>query len=502
MMNTRMSFIIDNQCKCGEVGKAQGVVCANGRYNILNVCLLLCLLALFHLIPSDYSRTNLLFCLLVCVVQLLVVICSIKRYAIRPSFVFLLSFFVVNCQCYFDLLLGIIQPTAMVFVNPNLINKGVILSAIAFTSFSVGYHSTNKFIPCKRRRPYNKALQKVFTCMQLCSFFIWFITLTPDDFSGESYLTSGEAGQGSDYVGMLFTMTQIVALAYFSLGIRRTLSIKEFFFTIPRWVLISSMIYVVVKLMSGDRGGAIFTILLYMFVFIFTTKYRFNLLMILPILVLGALIMTSISAARSFGNQLSFVEKVTYIREHPELLDSYESISPPTRELAGSVICTHVALDEIYNKNKPFHYGEFHFCYMMNCLPFVSNYILSGLGVEGINRVSSEYITVTYSGKNYTSGMGTSTLADNFLELGAVGVVLALFIIGWLFKKVDIAILSSHGAMMSFGMVALIFTLGYAALAIPRSYVFYYVRIYVYILLLYQLTKMMFYSISKNTKVL
>ena len=86
----------------------------------------------------------------------------------------------------------------MVFVNPNLINKGVILSAIAFTSFSVGYHSTNKFIPCKRRRPYNKALQKVFTCMQLCSFFIWFITLTPDDFSGESYLTSGEAGQGSD----------------------------------------------------------------------------------------------------------------------------------------------------------------------------------------------------------------------------------------------------------------------------------------------------------------
>lgn len=457
--------------------------------NIINLVILVFLIVFLENIDLEYSILTVFISITICLFQFVLIMRSGYNYYVRPIFIFLLSFFIVNCQIYLDLLLGFLTPEYKGFINSNTINIGSILSAIAFTSLGLGYNTIkSKSISFRSNFIYSESLFKVIKTFNYFSFLLWMSQLTIADFTGESYINSGAHDvTKTNYTDVLFSMSQILCYSYLAKHIKNQINIKKIHKEIPKYILICSIFYVLVKLMSGDRGGAIFISLMLLFFVIFVTKIKFKLIILVPIITLAALIMTSISMSRLMGNELSFTDKISYVFKNTELLEENKSFLSPTRELANSNICTHIAIDEIQNKHKDYHYGEFHICYILNCIPFISNFIIKELGISRVDASSSEYITVAYSGTYYMSGLGTSTIADNYLEFGVFGVIVSLFIIGVLLKIVDNVIINSY--VKNLPMILIIFTLTmcYSLLTIPRAYFLFYIRLFIYVYVLYKI---------------
>ena len=472
------------------------------KKNIIQIPILILLLQLYFNINTQYSPFVSLFSIIICVFQFIFVLKSGFTHYFRPVFIFLLSFFIVNCQLYIDLLLNIITPSHYGFVNSNTINKGVILSAIAFTSFAIGYNilKSKEYI-FKNDILYSRNLYNVIRFFQISSFLLWVSQLSIDDFTGVSYLNSGAYDvTDTKYTDVLFSMSQIISYSYLSKQFHKPIKKIRIHKVIPFPFWSTSLFYILVKLMSGDRGSAIFICFMLLFFIIFITKIKIRIKIIFPVIVASAFIMTSISFARLLGNQLTFTEKLIYLYDNPDLLDEKPSIFPPTRELANSNLSTHVALDQIINHNEDFHYGEFHMCYILNCIPFISNTIIKELGIIRENRLSSEFVTVKFYGKFYQSGIGTSTIADNYLEFGVWGVILGVLILGILFKIIDNTIINSYGANLPMIFIIFSLTICYASISIPRAYFFFFIRLFIYIYILYKIFELLCYKKSRRVE--
>lgn len=462
------------------------------RYILFEVLLLIVLLIIYLNIGTLYSKTIGYFTILICITQSYFIIKTGSKYYVRPVLIFLMSFIIVNCQIYIDLLLNNVTVTYNGFINPNTINKGMLLSAIGFTSFGLGYNLIeDKQYTFNTKFVYSRSLYNILKRLNILIFILWLSQLSINDFTGESYLNSGAYDvTETKYTDLLFSISQIIIFSYIAKIINFKVSIGSIHKLIPFSIFGPSIFYVLIKLMSGDRGGAIFISFLLFYFIILVTKIRIKLKYILPIILFGALIMTSISFSRQMGNELSFSEKLTYIFDNVDLLDEKKSFLSPTRELANSNNCIHIALDEINNKHKAFHYGEFHLCYILNCIPLISNPIIKELGIEKENRLSSEYITIAYSGKQYQSGLGTSTIADNYLEFGVIGVIVGLIIIGVIFRFVDNVIINCNANNIPMIYILFALTMCYASLSIPRAYYFFYFRLFLYIYVIYKILEL------------
>lgn len=461
---------------------------------ILDLILLVLSIVGYYIYRRGCDMTIVGGSLLICAWELLSVIISVPKYKIRPVTIFLLSFWIVNCQFYLDLLLGLLSPDYYVFEDSILINQGAFLSAIAFTSFAIGYKITQNYEPKKNNYPsYQKSVNSFLVAFQVLSFVWWLSTLTAADFSGASYASSGAYDKGNSITGyaeVFFVTSQILSLSYFMKKDGGDKSFVKFLSDISWLVLVTSGLYIIVRLMSGDRGGAIYTAILYFFVYLYKTKRRVKLIPFAAVVVVGAVVVSSIGLTRLDSTDLSLKERLTYSVTNQDATASAQSISPFTSELATSVHCTHVALDQIELRGRPYMHGMFHACYLLKFIPVLGNYITYNvLGLPSFMQSSSEYVTVASSGAYYHAGLGTSTIADEYLEFGFVGVIVGLFIIGLFFKKVDTCMFFSDIKKTPLGMIALVLVLSYGALYIPRGIFFMFLRNWFYAMVVYMIIK-------------
>lgn len=462
------------------------------RTILIDALLLALLIILYSVFKNGFSRTLVLGCLFVCIWEFVTVVLSIPEFKVRPVLVFLFSFWVVNCQLYLDLLVGLIDPEMYVFGDSCLINQGAILSAIAFTSFSVGYKGASDYTPKARSNSsFNHTTNLFLSAFQVLCFIWWVTTLTAADFSGESYASSGaydSTNSISGYAEIFFTISQVLSLSYL---LKRSGSrdIKAFLRSIPLFVLLTSGLYIIIRLFSGDRGGAIYTVVLYLFAYLFNSRKRISLLPFVLVVFIGAIIMTSIGLTRLDKRDLSITEQLTYAYTNRDAIEA-PSISPFTRELANSVHCTHIALEQIELQHNPFTLGLFHACYLIKYIPFLGNMVVNSLFHVPRNlQSSSEYVTIAFNGPFYTWGLGTTTIADNYLEFGLIGVIIALILIGVCFKKIDTCILFADVANTPVGMIVFCLVLCYGSLYIPRSAFMMMLRNWFYAMVVYSFVK-------------
>ena len=457
-----------------------------------NLFVLLSLICLYLFHSNFYDKQIVIISLLVCILESIYILAVFKKYIIKPSFIFVLSFFIVNCQKHIDLILGRIDIYDYLFVNPYLINKVSLLSAISFVVMSLGYDCFHVRGSVRRDNfRVDRSVIKIVTVIQIISFIIWAFSLRVDDLTGESYINSGSYDSNSRfYQEFIFVCSQIMSLAFVAkyLG---DISIRYLFSRFPKLILVTSVVFVIVKLMSGDRGFAIFTLIMYFIFALMVTKIKVRIFLIFPVIVLGALIMTGISQSRLMGGKLSFYEKISYaLNRDNTIAYTGSSIFFPTNELASSIRPNYVALNDIIYNNNPYLLGKFHFCYILNSIPFIGSYIIDNLNIDKKYRSSSEYVTITNSGQFYSSGLGSNTIADFYLELGVIGVVVGMFIIGCVLKYLDCNVLFRKVDEVSILNVILILTVSFYLFYIPRSYFAYWFKTYINVLLIFYLFKL------------
>lgn len=223
---------------------------------------------------------------------------------------------------------------------------------------------------------------------------------------------------------VIFSLNYILYSGNLSVGIVDLFINNKILFAI----LICFWIYVAV---GGDRGPILSTMMILLFGYLtmnkMRIKYSYVLLLGVGVFVMSTLF-TFIEIFRIEGSEkiLSYeMIKKTYL-----LIAEYE------KNLNSSERCTAFAIEGIGNGLYTHTYGLFFVQSVFKGIPFFGN-MISELIMPIIPNGSAELLTIQKSGVDYTSGIGTTYLADLYIEFGLLGIIVVSFMYGMMVSFFD-----------------------------------------------------------------
>lgn len=311
------------------------------------------------------------------------------------------------------------------FIKSNLL-LGISLPLIV-AGYSTYFKETkkNKSILVKKNDVSNK---DVFVFSILGSLFL-FLSVSVTGLSiGSTYI-----GVSSYYYVLLVRMVyMLVIMAIYKklFNNRNTNKLIEHTDFFPIVVILLMIIYL---LIGGDRGP-VFTILLILF-FGYAAFNRMTIkLKTLFLLLFSTVLFYSLFI---FIEVLRVSDVTTLSKE--TITNAYIVYQNYETTPGLQIRTTSLAIEGIQNNLYPHTYGFFTLQSIIKGIPFIGNMIVSTF-VEANSMFadgSARLLTIQNSGFNYTSGLGTTYLADTYIEFGIVGIILFSFLYGMLIGKFD-----------------------------------------------------------------
>ena len=358
----------------------------------------------------------------------------------KPSNIFVIGYICLNYQYLVDLVLGF--KSREDFYLAHTVNDISILSTIGFSAFCLAYYCTKTSGKSINNVPEYSISVLPLCILQVLFFLAWILTADiVGMMAGATYGVSSETATNS-FEGFFYQATEALFVTVILNNYKNVpLSLKEFIKTLPiySWLIIA--LYLLIRVMSGDRGPFIYTSLLIFFSFILLSKVKFKFKKIVFALIVASLFINLVGIARRLDNSKSFGERI--IDSYTEFFQSSESrfsdktICPPTEELALSSRCNQVAVNAIKYEQQPYHNGKFMFYNLIQRIPFVPSYLQNDLKIPITELSSDYYLTYEYAGDYRMNQIGTTCIADSYLDWGIMGVVFIMFVIGWIYKKID-----------------------------------------------------------------
>lgn len=242
-------------------------------------------------------------------------------------------------------------------------------------------------------------------------------------------------GISSYYYILLFRSTMIIcALTLFNeLIYTNSLRYVNFKAIIKRNFLIFSCIFlfIVYVLIGGDRGPALVIILMLVFGYLLIQNMRINfttLFFSLGLFFILSTLFTFIEVLRK--NDVETLS-ISSIEQSLETYEDYEKIPGYTLKL------TALAIEGIENEIYPHSYGLFFGQSLVKGIPFFGPLIIKNVLGENFFQGTADLLTIQHSGIGYETGLGTSYLADTYIEFGLIGIIIISFFYGILIKKFD-----------------------------------------------------------------
>ena len=370
-----------------------------------------------------------------------------KTQYLRPVFILLLGLTIVNFQVIIDTIYGAFRTEITIWRFQEYVGKFLYLGIIAQTSLSIGY-------VCKRK---NNTIREKEECpsefdfpqylwggILIALFVLFILTIDVRAFlTGDSSVNDGSFDRK---VGTLALYSELILNAIFVIIISVTAnsysneedkSVKGFLSSFPTifWIIFS--VYIFLRLLSGDRGPVIYNITTLLFAYIYATKRVFSIASLSILLVVAALAVTVIGIARKKTSTLSFEAKIAYAVEELKKSDT-QSFVPITQELANSVKVTGIAIRGLDRGTIEQGYGRYNLTALTNAIPFSARLLYALFpAMREKSFVSSEVLTVEGYGKNYSSGLGNTAIADVYLDFRTLGIPIMFFIFGLIYRKVD-----------------------------------------------------------------
>lgn len=459
----------------------------NNKYTYLDRFLLslsisviiICIGSLF-IVTDWYPRP---IYLILFVIMLLIAILSYtccNRYLtsswFRPSYLFLFALIIVNFQTNIDVLInmGNLEEYLRDVSYNKYFGKTFLLSVISVLSFVFG----NTLI--KVRSDQSRYTQSVVDHMNIwllgmiVSFVCFVISIDIASFiSGAIYHGSGaydRSVEGSSRWEMLFDvfMTIVLSINTYRLSkYKKGISFISYIRSFPFIFIIVVILYLILRLLSGDRGPVIYTVLLLLFSYAYVTKINVKFGKVLLTMFLSALIMTLLNSIRMQDSSLTFKEKIGSAINYMKYEYDISTISPYTYELAQSVLCNYIAVADIDQNKTDIQYGRYNFYELVGTIPGSSTLMYKLFNVDIAKESTAEYVTQSHFGKYYPYGLGTTAIVDFYLDFGIFGVIVGFLLLGLLFQRIDNIILNSKS--VSFLMLLFAMKIASMAIYIPRS---------------------------------
>ena len=447
---------------------------------LVEFLLLLSIIWLYYIVPNGYNKSLFLFNF---VIVVSVLFFEIKysyirfdqrlEYWLRPSFIFLIGYLIVGYQYYLDVYVGFLSKEADILVSSQMLNKGICFSSLGLLAFSIGNITTQK-------PPYsysNNVSKYTLLLILNVLLFLWFLmSVDSAMLSGETYVSNVD--EETIPAEFFLNIIQFSIIAQYSINNGRSLSFFRWVLKMPYIFLFTLLIYLGIRLMSGDRGPVIYTIMAIFLGYTYSTRLYFKKSVIIIIAIVGMTAVTVAGLSRAMVST-SLKDKMSFGIEAYQTVGNI-SVSPITMELAGSVRCNQLALKDINLDNSDFHCGEFQLRYLGTIL--FTNRVVEILFPTNVENTSSaDYLTKKhFGGDEIRFGVGSSCIADFYLDLGLIGVVLGMLLVGVIFKKLDSVMLEKKKKNTGFLWVSLLIGLGSYSIYLPRSVFVFLLRIPLY----------------------
>lgn len=366
----------------------------------------------------------------------------LKGQYFRVSSLFVIGFILVHFQIYVDYVVGNYQYMGHDYlIDTTIVPKSIVISSLALVAFYLGYfYRLNKSANSRNRIISNKPDIPIFSrgLVVLCYFlFILFIVnIDLRFFSGGMY-GSEELGAIATYSHLYFVYAVFGIIILNSININRQDHTNISFYRYIRMqgapLLIILAIYLPLILMSGDRGPALQIGVVFIGGYIFSQNKKLKGLYYIFLLGAGILFVSILGVARAVEMEGgSYWDRFENIGERQQSLSSSNSISPNTMELATVVRTLHVAVS--YTEAYGFANGLFQAYQIVGIVPGLGTVFQNMTGKDQSELRSAEFVTGLLKAD---WGMGTTCVADVYLDFGIIGVIIAFLLFGYFLRYID-----------------------------------------------------------------
>lgn len=403
--------------------------------------------------------------------------CNIAKFWLRPSYIFLFSLIIVNLQTIINVILG--YETIGFYLDTTrysqYLGKAYYLALIAVSSFIYGNALYTKK---QKEHSYTKYWGVYFwVTLTVVSCVLFIINIDIISFvTGLDYKGSGAYDRANnssarwETIFDTFLTITVAIMTYNHSNDVKKWSVLGYIRIIPFPLLIVTIAYILLRLLSGDRGMALYTILLYVYSYIYLSSLRLKLSYLLVVLFIGAFFLTLLNYVRGYGANQSFTEKLdrgfeditTFVKK-----EDVKTVSVFTQELANSVNCNFISIHDIETNLTDYKYGVYNLCEILGGVPGAATVFGKILGVDLYEYSTTEYITISFFGKYYPIGLGTTAVAAIYLDFGLLGVIIGFIIIGSFFKCIDGNIGNKN--LSSIVMLIILLKVASMSIYIPRS---------------------------------
>jgi len=443
--------------------------------NFLSIVLFFSFVFTWILMPDERSPIDYSFLLTISLIGLLNIIVFLKWMKkklgtwINFHTFFLIGFYIVHIQIPLFAGFGI-EPNNpdFIWINTNVVNYGVWLCLVGELSWMIGckvfYLGKNK-----KQEAFDDKVQKIVKVGLIDNFlfalFSIFILLVGPEFFSGNYDGGQNWGPGATYIFILVRVVLYLRIIYFFSNyqyikiLNPKYTIKKYSFSNKLFLTIL-LIFLILFFMTGDRGPIIDIGILSIMCYSFFVK-KISLKSLFFLILSGSLIMTIIGFGRSAIDQKGNILEKGY----KNYLEK-ENVGV-TDELAGSIRIVFKAINEVPN-NFDYFMGVTMASDLMTAIPFGSRFFIEATGLPELFLSSTYFFTISSQGVNYTWGEGSEIIGDIYINFGTVGVLLLMFLLGYLITKF------SHKAFLKRNMnyLVIFFLLTTASVYLNRSPLF------------------------------
>jgi len=381
---------------------------------------------------------------------------TIKLNIFRHSILFLLGFIIVHFQYLLEFAVTneIVSPVD-IWVDERQVSKSLVISSFGLLFFCFGFdlYKRNKsyHLSYDKSQKENVNVSFLILLSYIC-FFGFLYTVDGQYLAG--YYGRAEPGVAAARFQIILSLcisASIIIKVYYRRG--NSIKLMEYVREIGSPLNLIILSYVSLVLFIGDRGPALSLILLYFGGFVFITKTKPRAIFIIFSIILGVFLMTVVRNYRGTDKMLPVSERLEIAFFDKE--SSYSKGGVETDELAGSVRTLHYAVSNVPN-NYDFQYGWYQIRQLLIVIPGMAS-ILDQINPTYIDKGSTKFITYLDQGSYITYGLGTSIIADFYIDLGLIGVILGMFLLGMVFSRMEIVAFSDSRSSLFFFVCMMIY---------------------------------------------
>lgn len=428
---------------------------------------------------------------------------KLRKNAYTISSIFLLSFIVVYFFEYIGFLVGEYETilSSKVLGSDANVTPSSICSLACLQAFLLGYYFVKK--------PFSKTISsdqnsKAITAVKkkdshlidriVLLFAVSYFVVTP-----KAYF-SGGYGEFMNEIGvsvassLAATFVQAAQLAAVVIVIIKNkgnrVSILQYFSQYSKYFYIGWGFFMLLVLMSGDRGPVLYSLITYVSGYFIINQMRLSYAKAgLGIFVL-AFFMAFMGVFRNQEGDFS-LQKFAQVQEYRnDRFDGENPIFSNTRDLS---ICveTYRAQYEMMDAGLCFYgLGIVNRC--IGIIPGLRFFLYPILGIDA-DKIDPAQLATQFLGID--CGAGNTCLGDTLINLGFLGTLLFTFLFGLLVKKMDLSLWTTGTPVSLFLFILSVYSLS-VAVYVPRSHYFTAINVTAYAFLIVYIIKR--YELKKS----